>query len=396
MVGAGPAGSATAIRLACAGHAVLLMDRARFPRDKPCSEYLHPGTVDALARLGGGILERLERAPHARLRGVQVVASDGCATAGRYPDGRTALALPRTALDAALRDAAETAGAVVLERTTAEDLLYERGAVAGVVARAEDGRRDALRARVVVGADGLRSVVARRLGVRSAAPPRRVAFAAHVADVADVGDLGEMHVGAEGYVGLGPIGGGVTTVALVVPERAVRARRGDQRARFFEELDRFPRVRGRFDSRRLVRPVLAVGPLAWRSRPVIAPGGGAVLVGDAADFFDPFAGQGIFAALRDAELAAGCLIPALSRGVSQILPAPALWAYARARRAAFARTWLLERLIGLGVGWRALGDRMIHRLARRPELADLLLGAAGHLEPARAVLAPGALARLLL
>src|SRR2546422_10441771 len=55
VVGAGPAGATTALLLARAGASVLLMDRARFPRDKACSEYLSPATTEILERLGGGV-----------------------------------------------------------------------------------------------------------------------------------------------------------------------------------------------------------------------------------------------------------------------------------------------------------------------------------------------------
>src|SRR5204862_8236110 len=156
----------------------------------------------------------------------------------------------------------------------------------------------------------LGSIVARRLGAVHTFGPRRVAFTAHVADVRGVHELGEMHVGRPGYVGLGPIGNGVTTVALVVP--LTEASRGE---RFFAELDRFPGIAGRFDARRIVRRVMATGPFARWSRRAVAAGGGALLVGDAADFFDPFTGQGIYSALRGAELAADCLVRALEREV---------------------------------------------------------------------------------
>src|SRR5213594_4800065 len=73
-----------------------------------------------------------------------------------------------------------------------------------------------------------------------------------------------------------------------------------------------PGLAGRFDPRRLVRDVLATGPFAQWSRTAVAPGGGAVLVGDAADFFDPFTGQGIYSAMRGAELLAECLISVLT------------------------------------------------------------------------------------
>lgn len=385
VVGAGPAGSATALLLARAGARVLLLDRARFPRDKPCSEYLSPESTRVLARLGGGALDTVAAAAPARLRGMRVVAPSGASVTGRFAASRFSFALPRTRFDAILRHAAEAAGADVREGTRVEELIYERGAVGGVVARTGDGTRDTYAARVVVGADGLRSIVARRLGVLRTSFPRRVAFTAHVAGARDVTDVGEMHVGSErgAYVGLGPIGEGVTTVALVLPARA--ARRG---ARFFEELERFPRLAGRFDRRRVVRRVLATGPFAQWSRRPVAPGGGALLVGDAADFFDPFTGQGIYTALRGAELAAAAVITVLAGGAG-------LEGYARARRREFAGKWLLERLIGLAVGWPALVERAVRRLARRPHLADLLVGATGNCLPARAVLTPGVLARLL-
>src|SRR5881396_422977 len=366
VVGAGPAGATTALLLARAGASVLLVDRARFPRDKACSEYLSPATTEILQRLGGGILDAVEGSAHAKLYGMKVVAPCGAAMCGRFRGGPRpySFALPRTTFDTILISAAGRAGAVVREGVTVENLVWEKGAVAGVTARScnskglPDGRgqRVTCNARIVVGADGLRSVVARRLGLIRSSPPRRVAFTAHVADVAGIAGVGELHVSERGYVGMGPVGGGITTVALVLPLAAVRHGRRDFRAGFFDELQRFPGLVGRFDPRCLVREVLVTGPFAQWSRTAVAPGGGALLVGDAADFFDPFTGQGIYAALRGAELVAESLIPGLTDpgrkpgapGVSR--------AYASARRREFAGKWLLERLIGLGVGSPALTD----------------------------------------
>jgi flavin-dependent dehydrogenase len=131
--------------------------------------------------------------------------------------------------------------------------------------------------------------------------------------------------------------------------------------------------------------------MAQWSRRVTADG--ACLVGDAADFFDPFTGQGIYSALRTGELAAETLGRALARGgpVRRAALAP----YARARRAEFRGKWLLERLICGGVGWPRLVERVVPALARRPDLADLLVGATGNFVPARAVLTPRVLASLL-
>ena len=383
VVGAGPAGSATALLLARAGVRVLLLDRAAFPRDKPCSEYLSPESTRVLERLGPDVLAAVAAASPGRLTGMKVVAPSGAGVVGRFTD--FSFALPRTRFDTILRNAAEAAGAEVREGVKVEELLYDSGAVAGVIARdMGNGTRDTYRARVVVGADGLRSVVARRLGSVHITPPRRIAFTAHVRDVRGVTELGEMHVGRPGYVGFGPIGNGVTTVALVVP--FTEARRG---ARFFEELDRFPGVTGRFQSRHMVRPVLTTGPFARWSRRPVAKGGGALLVGDAADFFDPFTGQGIYSALRGAELAASAIVDSLTNGAT-------LESYARARRREFTGKWILERMIGLAVGWPALIERVVGRLRRRPELADLLVRATGNCLPASAVLTPGILAGLVL
>jgi len=381
VVGAGPAGSATALLLARTGARVLLLDRARFPREKPCSEYLSPESTRVLERLGKDVLAAVAAASPARLTGMKVVAPSGTGVVGRFET--FSFALPRTRFDTILRAAAEAAGAEVREGVKVEEVLYDSGAVAGVVARETmSGNLGTYRARVVVGADGLRSVVARRLGRVRTIGPRRIAFTAHVADVAGVHDLGEMHVSRPGYVGLGPIGDGVTTVALVVPQ--AEAWRG---ATFFDELNRFPGVAGRFDARRTVRPVMATGPFArWSGRAVTD---GALLVGDAADFFDPFTGQGIYSALRGAELAAAAILDCLTTGAS-------LRQYARARRREFAGKWLLERLIGIAVGWPALIERVVGRMSRRPELADLLVRATGNCVPARAALAPAVLAGLVL
>ena len=394
VIGAGPAGAACSALLARRGYGVIMIDRAAFPRDKACSEYLSPEAVRVLDRLG--VVDELERAGAQPLEGTIVRGPNGARLHGIFrealpaPFRPTGLSVARRILDHELVRAAERAGVRVLERTRLEDLVYDDGAVAGAVVRGPRGRR-IIRSRLVVGADGLRSAVAARIGRRSRGGLRRVAFVAHVGGVADLGHTAEMHVGPDGYVGLNPLGADIANVALVVPARLAGAARGRAAEFFFDALDRFPGVRGRVQSKRLVRPVLATGPFATRSRRVTADG--ALLVGDAADFFDPFTGEGICSALRGAELVAVHAGDALA--APGVVSRRRLTPYRRARMRAFVAKWAVERLIGYGMLWPRLFDRAVRRIGGRPRMAHTLIGVTGDFIPARAALNPLFLARAL-
>jgi len=394
IAGAGPAGSATACRLARAGLRVAVADRATFPRDKVCSEYMSPEGVRHLAALGA--LDRVEQAGGQAIRGTTVHAPRGSrltglfARAGHAPFRETGLSVSRRILDQALVDTARRAGATVLERHTVRAVLRDGQRVRGLVARDAGGRTHELRARLTIGADGLRSVVARALGTQRSGRLRRYALVAHLADVAGLTDTAEMHVGARGYVGLNPLGSGISNVALVLPHDAMAGARGRVHEFYFRELARFPGVAGRIRPGALVRDVLVTGPFAAWSTPVIAPG--ALLIGDAADFFDPFTGEGICAAFRGAELVEATLLASLTRGIE--LDSAALWPYARARRRAFLGKWTVERAIGYAMLAPALFDRAVGRLEHHG-LAHTLIGVTGDFVPPRAVLNPLFLSRVM-
>lgn len=393
IAGAGPAGSAVAVHLARLGHRVVVVDRARFPREKACSEYLSPAAVFLLEGLG--VVEELRRDGAQPLLGTRVYAPRGASVSGRFPGAgapRAGLAIARRLLDARLVDAARRAGAEVREGCAVVELVYEDGAVAGVVLRDEGGTTRVARARVVIGADGLRSIVARRLGRRRHGAPSRLALVAHVADVPGLDGHAEMHVGARGYVGLNRIAGNVANVALVMPRRLARAASGRVAGFFFAELERLPGVAGRVNPAAVVREILVTGPFAAWSGRILTDG--ALLVGDAADFFDPFTGEGIYSALKGAELVARVLDPAL-RAEGGILPAWRLAPYRTARRAAFAGKWAMERLVGFGMLAPRLFDRAVHNLDRHG-LGDTFVGVTADLLPARAVLNPGFLTRMIL
>ena len=386
VVGAGPGGAAASLLLAQEGVRVVAVDAARFPRDKACSEFMSPAVIPIFERLGvlQGVIAEGERP-----LGTIVHAPHGGQLTGRFaPWGAPrGLALSRRALDAHLARAARDSGVRLLEGTRVRDLVYERGAVAGAVVDGPEGV-EVIHSRLTIGADGLRSLVARRLGRRTHSFPRRVAFVAHVRDVAGVGGSAELHVGRGGYVGINPIGRGVSNVALVVPRRRAAEARGDAAGFFHQALATFPGVAGRVRAESVVREVLVTGPFAARSSRVIAPG--ALLVGDAAEFFDPFTGEGIYRALRGAELAVAVAAPALrSNGV---VSEEALRPYLVARRAAFAGHQLVERMIGWLMYAPALFDRAVRRLERHG-LGDRLIGVTGDLLPARAALNPGFLLR---
>jgi flavin-dependent dehydrogenase len=393
VAGAGPAGSATATFLARAGYSVLAVDRAAFPRDKACSEYMSPEAVRILARLG--VVEVLEKAGAVALEGMKVTAPRGATAHGKFalakhpPFRPTGLSISRRVLDHELVLAARAAGATVMEQTYLEELLYDGGVIAGAVVRDRGGRRHFLRARLTVGADGLRSIVARRMGPRVYGKPRRIALAAHVARVAGMSSSAELHFGRHSYIGLNPIGHGRTNVTVVLPaERAANGRGGVEQL-FADALSEFPAVRDRMQAGEVEEPVMASGPFAARSGRIVAPGG--ILVGDAADFFDPVTGDGIFTALRGAELVAETAAVALSHPGPLTLDR--LAAYARMRRSVFAGKWMVERLIGCALAFPRLFERGVAKMGRCEGMAHTVIGVAGGFVPTREMLNPLFLAR---
>ncbi len=398
VIGGGPAGASTAHALAGTGAHVVVLDRARFPRAKPCAEFLSPEASRSLARMGA--LDAVEASGAAQLAGMIVHAPNGARIHGRYvaEHGFRAfrdrgLSVQREVLDRILLDQARAAGARVEEAVRVVDLTHDAsGRVCGVVTLGHDGRRDTRPARLVVGADGLNSMTAQRLGVARRLPwPRRLALVAHFAGVERITDFGEMHVARDGYVGIADVGHALTTVAAVFPARAGRHIARDPAGYLHAWLGRQPQLAPRFAAARCVDEVRAVGPFASHARRAWAPG--AMLVGDAADFFDPFTGEGIYSALRGGELAAHYARAALD-AASPAEADIALAAYHRARRHEFRGKWIVERAIGAVIANAPLINRAARACAAHPELADLLVGVAGDFVPPRRVMAPAFLLRL--
>jgi len=384
VVGAGPAGSATAALLAERGFSVALLDRARFPRDKPCAEYVSPEACHLLDRfLPHGALAD---AQPARLHGMRIVSPNGTSFEGRFLREH-GLAVRRSVLDTMLADAAARAGATLLEEATVESV--EGLNAGGRDLRFRRGRdRTTLKARLVVGADGLHSKVAKQLGLTRQGRLRRVALVTHATGVANMRDVGEMHVGRTGYVGLAPLGNDLTNVAVVVNSAHALGKPQDW---FRATIDDLPELAARLSGAEFVTPLKGAGPFARRT--TRATHDRAVLVGDAADFFDPFTGEGIYAALHGAELAFAQALAPLERDQLQ---RRYLRSYDRARRNAFLGKWTVERIIGWVVGHPFALDHVAVRLRAKQHLADLLVGVTGDLIPARHVLSPAFVGRLVL
>ncbi len=415
VVGAGPAGAATALLLARAGHDVLLLDRAAFPRAKPCGDCLSAGAEAVLARLG--VRPEVEAAAPARLAGWRIHAPAGHFFEGSFPRAGAAaaggaLALPRERLDAILAGAATRAGAPLRQGAHVTALEGASAAAPLLLARMASGEELRVRARLLVGADGLRSTVARRLGLIHRSPRlRTLSLTAHVLGVrwGDVpGDAGpargEMHVADGACAGLAPVVPGADApcnfTLVVDAARFGSAARSDPEGFFRRTLTRFPALRGRVERLAFLphaggRTLLASGPFDWATRAVTAPG--VALVGDAAGYYDPFTGQGIYQALVCAELRAHEADAALRAPGRPGVGGGALLLreYARRRARLLRGARLLQRLIEAVLARPRLADAALARLRRSPAAADTLVAVTGDLRPAGSLLHPRLLLGLL-
>lgn len=400
VVGAGPAGATTALGLARRGFRVGLLDRREFPRSKPCGDCLSPEAARVLDRLG--VLARVEGLAPARLDGWRIWSPDGGAFVGCFaaaaqgdPRIRTAMAVRREPLDDVLRRAAIEAGAEADAPIRVEGLILEGRAVAGVVARDADDRRLPLRARIVIGADGLRSVVARRAG--ATLPPgrlRKLSLTLHPRLPAGfTNGLGEMHVIAGGCIGLAPVETGEEPLhnLTLVATSTVRGRLVRRDAHGFVDsmLRAAPGLRDRLAMllAAIARcgPTLASGPFDRPVRFVIADG--LALVGDAAGYYDPFTGQGVYQALAGGERIARIAGDALIGGTGVVRKA-SLRPYARwlggTRRPARA----VQRAIEYVTAHPLLMNRLVPALERTPSFADALVATTGDIAPVRSLAGP--------
>jgi 2-polyprenyl-6-methoxyphenol hydroxylase-like FAD-dependent oxidoreductase len=385
IVGGGPAGSATALRLARAGVGVRIVERAQFPRRKVCGEYLNAGAVAALDDLG--VLDAV-KAASAPLRGVRLVAEDAPPVV--LPFRRPALACAREVLDAILLDAARAAGAVV-EHARVEEVMVDEGWVAGVYVRTPAGELEERPARYVVGADGVGSVIARRCEMTKP-PPRsaRYAVGGHYAGFEGLDGHVEMYVGDGAYFALNPLSDVRANVMVVVPRERLAQWSRDIDAGLGGAAAELGRGVRSFEGVTRLGPRVSVGPLAYAT--YVAYQADAVLVGDAAGFLDPFTGQGMFLALTGAERAAAAILSALETDGP---PSDPLEDYARWRARDVAWRRRLSKAVALLVDVPLLARRAAERIQRFPEAGAALIDALSGVVPPQRAFRPAVLGRLL-
>ena len=383
VIGAGPAGCASALFLQQKGLRVLVLDRASFPRDKVCGEFISPAADDILRELG--VLDAIEQSSPVRLRGVAVSSYGKPELRIDYPlcpvraDPMTSLSLTRFQFDHLLVQKLREQGVDVRERHAADDFLFEEDRIAGVKGRDARRRPFTFSASVVVDASGRNGLSLRRLGlIRPHKGPGKVALAAHWESVQFPRDYCYMHISTPGYTGMAPVGGDSVNVVLVVADRHVRGREVDA---FYQTVVLGnERRKSMLAGARLKERVRSVGSLAYEVRPV--PLGGLVLVGDTTGFIDPFTGEGIYLSLRSAQLSAEVIEKAFQAGdYSRSFLAE----YERRRQGEFHRKFALSRILQKLIYRPRWCDGVVALLRRNPHLAQTLVGVMGDYLPAERV-----------
>jgi flavin-dependent dehydrogenase len=339
-VGAGPAGSTLALALKQAGVRAELLERARFPRDKPCGEGLMPAGVEVLEDLG------ISLSSFPTLRGVTYRVSVAGSAMGEFGDGRTGRGVRRLMFD---------------------ELLAERAGVRSGIDVTGMARRDGhmvletsagqLAARLVVGADGIHSRVARWMGwSRPPRRPYRYALVGHVPSPIHGYDrvVVTLAGGAEVYVA--PTSPDELLVAVLGSKRGLRREGEPAREAYARHLAAaHPELSPSGE-------VHGAGPF-W-VRPSAVAADGVFLLGDAAGFLDPLTGDGMSDALAGARM--------LARLITEGSPSPEA-AYARWEKKQWRRRLFVNRLALTLTGSSGLARRALRGLQRSPSTLNRLL-----------------------
>ena len=370
VVGAGPAGCSTAITLAQRGLQVALIDRAVFPRDKVCGDFLNPINWPVLQELN--VAEDLLSLPHTRVSKFRMTVANGAEATSVFPgqgERQFGLGLRRIHLDHLLVQRAKRAGVSVYEgaRLTA----VQKQSRGWCLDMNLGGDRDSIRPKLIVGADGRNSWVARQLGLAAGSPKRSAAlgFAIQLQNVPGVRGSVEIHQFPGGYAGLVRVDDDTVNLGFAISRSLLG------RSICFETLrENYLRHNQRLDELLSVGEPKSNLQSAW---PVYFPprrcfGDGFLLAGDAARVTEPVTGEGIYLALRSGQLAATTIAAAIEEGN---VSSARLAAYDRACRAEFGARLRLNSLIRNFVYRPRLLSLAVALLSRRQRLLDSLVSA---------------------
>lgn len=321
VVGAGPGGATSAMVLAQAGFDVLMLDRSDFPRDKICGDAVPAEAFQILSKYGmreqiDAAIERGEFYPVYKMR---VVAPNSRALDADFiyeDDGLISCICPRIYFDNMIYEHAVASGAAFRKAQVKEPII-ENGRVVGVVARV-NGKTQEIRAKVVIGADGVTSTIARKIRPsqdKHEKHHRAIALRAYIDDIDELPQQIEFFLYDDilpGYAWIFPIGDGRANIGLGM--RVDKFEGADEKLEAM--LDRFltfPDIKTRLKRGGELKEI-ATWQLNFGSQKIQRAFDGALLVGDAGGHIDPLTGGGISNAIITGEIAAQTIEAALLTG----------------------------------------------------------------------------------
>ena len=394
IVGARPAGAATAMLLARAGLRVLTVDQARFPSDTLSTHQVQLPGVALLARWG--LLDKIAASNCPPTRDVRFDPGPAVLT-GRFPayQGVDALFSPRrTVLDTILAGAARDAGAEVMEGFRVDEILMSGGRATGITGVPRGpGAGNApvtITARLIIGADGKHSTVARAVSAAEYHQQPALSAAVYTYWSGLPASGGEIYARDRRAIGVWPTNDGLVMTYVAMPAADFAAFRADLDTSFLATLDMAGDLGERARSAERAERFRATSDLPNVFRRPYGPGW--ALVGDAGLVMDPITGQGIGHALRDAEALALAVAAGLAGSDRDLNRA--LAAYHRHRDAATLPMYrFTTRLAGFAAD--PAGEILFPVLARDQARTDEFLGVLTGAVPAGQYFSGRAMARLL-
>jgi menaquinone-9 beta-reductase len=346
IIGGGPAGSTCAAFCAAAGLRTLVLEREKFPREKVCGDCLNPACWSVLRRLE--LFKRVRALPHGKLDRVEFIAINSRKIDVNLAKGDEGeIAVKRSLFDNLLLERARELGTQVREESTVTALHP----VAKGGLRIETRNGEEIGARVLVGADGRNSTVARLCNLLPRPSRERVALQSHIPLPRDFGNRVVLQFLREGYSGQAPVNDHELNLCLVAKPRDIDALKNWALQEFRIAPDH---------SWRTITPL---------TRTAISPNlENLFLIGDAARVVEPFTGEGIYYALRSGELAAHA-ITRIIRGQDR---ESTLREFSRAHSAMYRGRLWINRLARAAVLSPRIASAFVQVARFQPSLLRLL------------------------